>query len=194
DVLPNHRVLAWEPGSIRLTLENGATKTLEAKRPKSIALENKWSLSFPPGWGVPASVQLDRLTSWTNLDLPVEARAFSGTATYNTEFTTEVLPASARAELDLGRVEVIARVWVNGDPAGVLWTPPYRLDITHLVKPGANRLTVEVISTWFNRLVYDAGLEGKARKTWTISGPAKDRTLVPSGLLGPVTLRIGEML
>jgi hypothetical protein len=97
-------------------------------------------------------------------------------------------------ELDLGRVEVIASVRLNGQPAGTVWTPPYRLDISRLATPGVNRLNVQVTSTWFNRLVYDAGLDEKARKTWTISGPAKGSILVPSGLLGPATVRIGQIL
>jgi hypothetical protein len=128
------------------------------------------------------------------MDLPPEARAFSGTATYSTEFTLDPPAAGWRVELDLGRVEVIASVRLNGQPAGKVWMPPYRLDITRLAKPGVNRLTVQVTSTWFNRLVYDAGLDEKARKTWTISGPAKDSTLVPSGLLGPATVHIGQIL
>jgi hypothetical protein len=97
-------------------------------------------------------------------------------------------------ELDLGRVEVIASVRLNGQPVGTVWTPPYRLDITRLAKPGINRLTVQVTSTWFNRLAYDAGLDEKARKTWTISGPARGSALVPSGLMGPATVRIGQVL
>ena len=99
-----------------------------------------------------------------------------------------------KVQLDLGRVAVIARVRINGQPAGTLWAPPYRLDITRLVQPGPNRLSMEVTSTWFNRLAYDAGLDEKVRKTWTINGPAKGSAPVPSGLLGPVTVRVGQTL
>ena len=123
-----------------------------------------------------------------------EARAFSGTATYTTEFTLDSLVPGSRVELDLGRVEVIAGVKLNGEPVGTVWAAPYRLDITHSVKPGVNRLSLAVTSTWFNRLAYDAGLDEKARKTWTISGPAKDRPLRPAGLLGPVAVRLGQAL
>jgi (4-O-methyl)-D-glucuronate---lignin esterase len=61
-------------------------------------------------------------------------------------------------------------VRLNGEPAGTAWTAPYRLDITRLVRPGVNCLSVAVTSTWFNRLTNDAGLDEKARKTWKISG------------------------
>lgn len=68
--------------------------------------------------------------------------------------------------------------------------PPYSLDITEAVKTGKNTLTVEITSTWFNRLVYDAGQPEEMRKTWTINGPSKDAPLRDSGLLGPVKYNI----
>lgn len=162
--------------------------------PRSVPVEGPWKLAFPAGWGAPESMTLTQLTSWTDLNLSPEARAFSGTATYTTEFTLPALTNGMRAELDLGRVEVIASVQINGQPAGTLWTPPCRLDITRLLKPGVNRLTVAVTNPWFNRLAYDAGLEEKERKTWTISGPGKSSPLIPSGLLGPVIVRLGQTL
>lgn len=151
-----------------------------------------WTLSFPTGWDAPAKVQLDSLKSWTELDGSAAAKAFSGTAEYETEFTLDdsSTHTGTCVELDLGDVEVIARVQVNGMDVGKVWAPPYRLDITRAVKPGANRLTVEVTNTWFNRLAYDAGLPEAERKTWTIHGPEKGSVLKPAGLIGPVTLRI----
>jgi len=157
---------------------------------KTIPLNGPWELSFPGGWGAPASMRLDQLKSWTELDVSPEGKAFSGTATYTTEFEIGSLDPGVRLELDLGRVEVIGTIRVNGVAAGTVWSPPHRLEITRLVKPGRNRLEVDVTSTWFNRLVYDAGLDEPARKTWTINGPAKDKPPVPSGLLGPVTMQV----
>jgi hypothetical protein len=43
-------------------------------------------------------------------------------------------------------------------------------------------------------LAYDAGLDEKARKTWTINGPAKGSARLPAGLLGPVIVRVGKTL
>ena len=90
--------------------------------------------------------------------------------------------------LDLGKVDFIADVKVNGEPAGVCWTVPYRLSIGDLVKAGENTVTVDVTGTWYNRLVYDAGQEETARKTWTINGPAAGSELHESGLMGPVRI------
>jgi len=188
------RLLAWEPGVYRATREDGITHTWQVGPPQTLLLMGPWKLEFPSGWGAPASLRVDKLTSWTEMDFSPEAQAFSGTATYSTEFTLNAPAPGSRVELDRGRVEVIASARLNGHPVGATWTPPHRLDITRLAKPGVNQLTVEVTSTWFNRLVYDAGLDETARKTWTISGPAKDRRPVPSGLLGPVAVRIGQVM
>jgi hypothetical protein len=168
------------------------TPARETLPPQNLPLSGPWALAFPSGWGANEPLRLERLTSWTDLDLPAEARAFSGTASYTTDFVLTNFAGGAKVGLDLGRVEVIASVRINGQLAGTVWLPPYRLDITRLVKPGLNHLSVEVTSTWFNRLVYDAGLDEKSRKTWTINGPRKDSALVPTGLLGPVTLQLGQ--
>ena len=85
---------------------------------------------------------------------------------------------------------MIAVVKLNGQTLRTLWTSPYKLDVSNALRAGTNELTVEVTSTWFNRLVYDAGQPEADRKTWTISGPSKDSQLRESGLLGPVVLRM----
>ena len=188
------RLLAWEPGVFHVTRMNGSASTWETRAPRSVALNGAWILAFPAGWGAPESLPVDKLRSWTELDISPEGRAFSGTASYTTDFPLDSLAAGMKVELDLGRVEVIASVQVNGESAGIVWSAPYRLDITRLIKPGINRLAVEVTDTWFNRLAYDAGLEEKSRKTWTIGSPAKGSPLRPSGLLGPVSVRIGQTL
>ena len=113
-------------------------------------------------------------------------RHFSGTATYRTKFD------GTRGEtvvLDLGEVEFAADVFVNGEKVRTLWAPPYRCEIGGFVRDGENELRVDVTSTWFNRLAFDAGLKECERKTWTISAPKKGVVPEKAGLLGPVTLR-----
>jgi hypothetical protein len=155
-----------------------------------LTLRGPWTLSFPAGWDAPATVRLDVLKPWMDLDGSPAAKAFSGTATYTTEFTLGAAAPTACVELDLGQVEVIASVRVNGQAVGTLWSPPYKVDISRAVKAGVNQLSVDVTSTWFNRLAYDAGLPESQRKTWTIKGPGKGTALKPAGLLGPVTVTV----
>ena len=154
----------------------------------SITLSSPWTLSFPAGWGTPSSLNISTLRAWKDLEVTEEAKAFSGTATYTTTFDISGVSQDKTYVLDLGHVEMIAVVSLNGKKLRTLWAPPYNLDITEAIKNGKNTLTVEVTSTWFNRLVYDAKQPEADRKTWTINGPSKDSALRNSGLLGPVVL------
>lgn len=159
---------------------------------QTIPLAKGWTLSFPQGWGTPESLYVTELQAWKELDLSPEAKAFSGTVTYTTTFNIEEEVKDRHFTLDLGKVSMIAAVSLNGKPLRTLWTSPYKLDVTEAVQRGTNTLTVEVTSTWFNRLVYDAGLPEANRKTWTINGPSKGQPLRDSGLLGPVSLQVVE--
>lgn len=147
-----------------------------------------WTVTFPAGWGIEAPVTLNELKPWCQMDLSEEGRAFSGTATYTTTFDLSSLNRHARYLLHLGQVEMIAVVRLNGQELGTLWTEPYDLDITSALRKGTNTLEVEVTSSWFNRLVYDAAQPEPQRKTWVISGPSASASLRNTGLLGPVTL------
>ena len=143
-----------------------------------------WTLRFPEGWGAPEKpLTLKGLKAWKDLPLGKEGKAFSGTAVYETTFT---LPRAGEVLLDLGRVDMIADVELNGQPAGVLWASPYKLTLQG--KPGKNTLKIAVTGTWFNRLAYDANLPEGERKTWTIAGPEPGSPLRESGLIGPVLL------
>lgn len=186
------KIVAWMPGTYRVTCSDKKTRTVEAREPLTVALTAPWTFAFPEGWGAPPSLRITELKAWKDLDLPPEAQAFSGTVTYTTTFDAGQIKPRMRFMLDLGRVDMIASVTLNGKKIGTVWADPYRLDITGAITSGANTLTAEVTSTWFNRLVYDAGFPEAERKTWTVGGPDKNATRVPSGLLGPVSIRMGE--
>ena len=151
-----------------------------------------WRLTFPEGWGMPGMVTLDSLKPWKEIGATPEARAFSGTAVYETEFSVGALDPGAVVVLDLGRVESLAQVEVNGKKFDDVWSYPYRLDVTCAVKEGSNKLKVSVTDTWFNRLVYDAGQPEEKRRTWTIAGPSANAALRDSGLIGPVRILRGR--
>ena len=123
-------------------------------------------------------------------------RHFSGVATYRTKFNIQ---PKGRVVLELGRVESVARVIVNGKNLGELWTEPYEMDITSAVVAGENTLELQVANTWRNALI-GADKFTKAPpveradyiKPWTSSktGLNANTPLQPSGLLGPVQVRI----
>lgn len=117
-------------------------------------------------------------------------RHYSGTAAYRYEFEADAALAQAqRVVLDLGEVQVVAEVVLNGQPLGTLWTPPWRVEAAKALKAGTNVLEVRVTNLWPNRLIGDAKLPKDKRLAETNMNTYKpDSPLLPSGLLGPVRL------
>jgi hypothetical protein len=187
--------------------------------PGPVEIAGPWDVQFPPGWGAPASMRLDRLVSWSECPDP-GVRYFSGRAGYKKtiQVPSSLLAKGSRAYLDLGAVEVIAAVRLNGQDLGILWKPPFRVEITGVARPGDNLLEVAVTNLWPNRLIGDAQLPDDCQwekdtlygkrlaqwPAWLLEGrpsPAgrlafatwnvwpKDAPLIKSGLLGPVSLQ-----
>jgi len=96
------------------------------------------------------------LSSWSDQADPA-IKYFSGTATYTQTFAApdEMLGKGRRLFLDLGKVAVIADVFLNGQKLGTLWNAPYRVEITSAIKPGENTLSVKVANLWINRQIGD---------------------------------------
>ena len=157
------------------------------KETKALPLE-KWTLTFPEGWGIDDLLQLTELKAWKDLPLSDEGRAFSGTARYETSVTIDHIKRGQQCLLRLGEVEEIAVVKVNGEFVDTLWAAPYQTNIAPYLHRGNNSISIQVTSTWYNRLVYDAGLPEEQRKTWVINGPPAKSPLRPSGLIGPVEI------
>lgn len=156
-------------------------------------IEGPWDVRFEEGRGAPSSaITFDTLASLTENSDP-GIRYFSGTTAYSRSFT---LPSLTRPGdplmLDLGEVGDVAEVFVNGTSAGIVWNPPYRVDIGDLVVRGENRIEIRVANLWVNRLIGDAQ-PGAQKFTYTALPTYKpDAPLRPSGLMGPVTFMVPE--
>ncbi|WP_140487943.1 glycosyl hydrolase [Flavobacterium sp. GSA192] len=190
------------------------TAKIVIKDCKQQPIETKWQVQFSGKAGIPNPIELDKLKSLRFHD-DFEVKHFSGTATY---FNSIHLKKADFIEgrkllLDLGRVEVIAKLFVNGKEVSLLWKEPYWADITAFVKSGENEIRIEVTNLWSNRLIGDEWLpaENKFSKhkfieklpDWYVHNGKKpgdrkafsvwknfERTepLLESGLLGPVKL------
>jgi hypothetical protein len=158
-------------------------------------LAGAWEVQFDPKWGGPEKpVIFNTLADWTDQSDP-GIKFYSGTATYRKSFdwshpglSSDLRPPIS---LSLGVVHNIARVRLNGKDLGVIWCAPWRVDISSALQPGANNLEIEVVNLWPNRLIGDAAKSEAERLTWTvIKTPYTVKSaLLPSGLLGPVTLQ-----
>ena len=206
----------------QVTLRTASGNTLDASvtdLPAPQEISGGWNLSFPPNWGAPESVRLDKLISWTD-HAEAGVRYFSGTATYEKqiEISAERFSKGRELWLDLGEVKNFAEVFLNGKNLGVLWKPPFRVNISAAAQPGANRLVIKVTNLWPNRLIGDEqlapdvewnGSELKAWPQWLLDGKpsptgrftfttwhhwSKNSPLLESGLLGPVMLKTSEII
>ena len=153
-------VKAWSNGRVELRTASGKVlHAAAADLPAPQEITGTWNLSFPPNWGAPLAVTLDKLISWTD-HTNDGVRYFSGTATYEKEIEipAERLNPGRELWLDLGTVKNFAEVSLNGQDLGVLWKPPFRVNITAAAKPGVNKLVVKVTNLWPNRLIGDEQL------------------------------------
>jgi hypothetical protein len=186
--------LHLEPWGTVFVVFRKTTKEVSFTNPKEsesklATLEGPWTVSFQAGRGAPASVTMDSLGSWSDSADP-GVKYFSGIGTY-----TKTIQASgdwfskgARILIDLGDVKNLAEVTVNGKDLGVVWHAPYRVDVTGVLKPGANEITIKVINAWVNRLIGDQQ-PGATKYTFADVKPYRQNSpLLPSGLIGPVAV------
>ncbi len=152
------------------------------------AITGPWQVTFEPKWGGPESIQFQELTDWTKRPEP-GIKFYSGKAVYTKDFYLDAsLQNDIQYWLDLGSVEDvgIARARLNGRDLGILWTKPFRVEITGSLKSGQNHLEIDVINSWRNRLVGDRGLPEDTRFTKTNITIRREWNTLSSGLLGPV--------
>ena len=230
----------WTPDARTVVFNDGTRAEIKpGALAKPVEVAGPWQVGFPPNLGAPASAQFEKLISLSQHADP-GIRFFSGTATYRTSFMVDgswlmghgetsgassIRPSPSTLHhlfLDLGDVAVIAAVKLNGRDLGILWKPPFRVEVTDVLQAGANELEIRVTSLWPNRMIGDAALpddvdwnrDGRKGNypaqwpDWLVKGTprpsgritfctrkdvyAKDEPLLPSGLLGPVLLRAVE--
>ena len=154
------------------------------------ALNKDWGVSFELSQGAPENTHFDRLISWSE-SADVGVKYFSGAATYakTIEIPSSAFSPGVHLWLDLGDVENIAEVAINGKYQGIVWKAPFRLDVTQALVPGRNQIVVQVTNLWVNRLIGDQQPWSMKKYAFTDFNPYKaDSPLLPSGMLGPVHL------
>ena len=165
------------------------SKSIPQKEQKLLSeIDDPWSLAFQPGPGAPENSIQTKPGSWT-MSEDNRIKYFSGTAVYTTYLDApgKWFKESGRMILDLGRVGDLAEVMVNDVPVAVLWSAPFRCDITGIVKKGNNKIQVRVTNQWTNRLIGDR-LAPAGEKVLNSNLFVRGGQLPESGLLGPVRL------
>jgi len=175
-----------------------------ARRPETREVTGAWNVHFSPQWGGPESTTFDQLIPW-NEHSDEGVKYYSGAATYRKTLTLPKGQVDGLVRLHLGKVGHVAEVRLNGQPLGVLWSPPWSVDLTRAAKEGENHLEIDVTNLWTNRLIGDSRLPKEKRLTGSnvqlfretdkyrvFQGFSPKDPLTPSGLIGPVRLEFGE--
>jgi hypothetical protein len=161
-------------------------------------LTGEWSVYFDPKWGGPGTVTFSHLIDWTQ-HLDEGIKYYSGTAVYRKTFNIDFEPQKDKKYfLQLGSVKDvgIADVKINGKDKGVVWTSPFRVEISEELQKGENALEVKVVNSWYNRVAGDQTFPNLKQYTSTNidlkhdyrGRPLEAIILESSGLLGPVTI------
>ena len=157
-----------------------------------------WEVHFNPEWGGPESIVFPELTDWTKHNLE-GIKFYSGEAIYEKSIYPQFeLNPEKQYFLQLNKVKDvgIAEVKINGVNKGILWTAPFRINISNELQKGENKLEITVINSWYNRVAGDQIFPNKKQFTSTNidlhhdyrGRPIEEISLEPSGLLGPVTI------
>ena len=160
---------------------------------KTIQVGGNWTVKFPKGWGAPGEIVFENLTSW-HMHADEGIKYFSGTATYKKEIVIadDFIENDAVYKLELGKVNELAEVYINETKAGIVWKPPYTTDIGKLLKKGKNIIEIKVANHWVNRLIGDELGKEEERYLEPITrrhyDEKSEQVLLPSGLVGPVTI------
>ena len=161
----------------------------------SLSLDHGWKLHFAKSIpAVEGEFNIDTPSSWTELNHP-NAAITMATGVYSNQITLPNIPADDWI-LDLGDVRESARVRINGQDAGTAWAVPYQLKVGKWLKPGENKIEIEVTNLPANRI---ADMDRRGEK-WRIFNeinvvnlqykavPYDNWQPLPSGLNGGVRL------
>jgi len=203
--------LRFEPYGSRVVVFANERSTAPPVTRRSVSA----SEDLRSGWSVSFGGTVDLPHSW---DHDATTRYFSGTASYRR--SVQLPPAfrapGARVTLDFGEarpaereplpggtlrgnsfaalvappIREAATVFVNGRRAGSVWAPPYRIDITDLLRDGANEIRVDVYNTAINRLAEGGHLPDMSELVQRYGLRTRLQDLdglqpLPSGILSP---------
>ncbi len=177
--------------------------------PEPLDISRGWEVTFE---GAGRKIFMDTLRSWTELE---DLQFFSGRATYQKKLVipNDFLQEGIQVEVELNLGEPVpipfkestrfqawvtsplreaAEVYVNDRRVGVIWHPPYELNVRPFLRSGENELRIVVGNLAVNEMAGRprsdyADLEARYGRRFTVQGWEFVQP-IPSGLTGPIRL------
>ncbi len=208
------RIIVFAPRNSLAVAQSKTRKSGSGPAREILDLGTDWKVTFP---GLGRTVHMDRLHTWADEE---ETLFYSGDAVYekNFDISTRILNSSVRVYLDFGTGTVVewpqnghprmrawlespvreaAQVFVNDQPAGSIWKPPYELEISGALRPGDNHLKISVenlaINSLAGRSLPNYRLLNNRYGERFVPQDMENLQPLPSGLLGPLRLVIREV-
>ena len=151
-------VLIWQNGNYTFISKNKKLSKINISTIKNpVDVSVGWEVLFPENSGAPDKINLTQLISLKN-HANDGVKYFSGTAIYKNTFEINIIEKDKYYFIDLGSVEVIVEVVVNGKNLGIYWARPFLINISEVIKQGVNQLEIKVTNQWVNRLIGDEQL------------------------------------
>jgi len=163
----NYGLAETQNNSVRVQLKSGESliiKTSEntdnsiprwnytEKTDSPIILNQPWQLSFKEGGPeLPKTKTLNKLEPWTNFTEDASTQSFSGTGVYTTDLKLKKKNADDYL-LKFDKLYESAKVIVNGQDAGIVWSLPFEINIGKYLKKGKNTIQIEVCNLMANRI------------------------------------------
>ncbi|MCH4156349.1 MAG: hypothetical protein LKF31_08605 [Muribaculaceae bacterium] len=156
DLLPyQSRFIVMRRKATREEIAEGARAKVPLIKGDSIIVSGKWQVHFEPKLDNAFNMTLDSLQDFSQSSAS-NVKYFTGTATYNKEVNISGKQMkSSKIILNLGEMNDIAELRINGVNVGVLWYPPYEIDVTKFLKKGKNKVSIAVTDNWANRMIGD---------------------------------------
>ena len=142
--------------SAKVVYASGKERTISTAAVPPVQIDGDWVVSFAHQLGERFQKPFPELVDFSRHTDP-RVKYFAGTATYQKtiKVDADVLKEHRRLILDLGTMNDIATVTINGSTARVVWYAPYELDVTGLLRAGDNHLAIAVTINWANALIGD---------------------------------------
>jgi len=152
-----------------------------------LKLDRPWKVNFVDKViGPKEPVIFNSLNDWSEREED-DIKYYSGSAVYTTTFTMDQIEKDFDYYINLGDVQVMAKVKINDKNIGGTWTKPHILNTKGNLKKGENKIEIDIVNLWRNRMIKEKYLPVNERKSWwLIDDILPGEHLQPSGLLGPV--------